>query len=116
MNPQLNATPAADPDGDGKTNRQEYVYGLIPTSGASANEIVTQLNQATALFSYTRRLPAQSGAVFRYQWSTTLSGPWAEFTPDAGSSNNLSPVEIFTVDLPDALLTNSRLFVRVITP
>lgn len=87
INPLLNGTPAADPDGDGKTNRQEYLFGLLPTSGASTGEIVTVPGQATGLFSYNRRQPALTGATFRYQWSTSLSAPWTDFTPVSTLSN-----------------------------
>jgi autotransporter-associated beta strand protein len=114
VDPLLNGAPGADPDGDGKANRNEFIFGLNPTSGADASEIVAPLNQATGFFSYTRRVPVLSGATFRYEWSTTLTAPWTAFTPDAGTtSNDLSPVETIAVKVPAALLTNSRLFVRV---
>ena len=116
VDPRLNGTPTADPDGDGKTNQQEYLFGLLPTSGASAIAVATALDKTTGLFTYTRRQPALTGAAFRYQWSTTLSGPWSNFTPDATPTNGASPVELLTVDVPNALLLNPRLFVRVITP
>lgn len=47
-----------------------------------------------------------------YEYSTTL-GSWATFTPDSTSTNSGTPVEAITVDVPNALLANTSLFVRV---
>ncbi|MEY3896344.1 MAG: hypothetical protein RLZZ214_1864, partial [Verrucomicrobiota bacterium] len=106
--------PAADPDHDGLSNQQEYAFGLIPDNGASVSPITAQLNKTTGLFSYSRRLPALTALGYTYEYSTTLAGAWTPFAPDSTSTNSGSPVEIVTVNLPDALLGNSKLFVRVI--
>ncbi|NQX02368.1 hypothetical protein HQ447_17050, partial [bacterium] len=106
--------PAADPDQDGLSNQQEYAFGLIPNSGASVSPITSQVDVTTGLFSYSRRLPALTTLVYTYEYSTTLIGAWTPFNPESTSSNSGSPVEIVTVNLPDALLSNSKLFVRVV--
>ena len=49
------SNPAADTDGDGLNNQQEYAFGLNPTLASSANPITAQLNKTTGMFSYTRR-------------------------------------------------------------
>ena len=51
---------------------------------------------------------------YSYVYSTSLIGAWTPFTPDSTSTNSGSPVEIITVDMPDALLANPALFIRVI--
>ena len=108
-----NGDPNVDADNDGLKNQQEYAFGLIPNSGSSVSPITSQLNKATGLFSYTRRKPSLTGLVYTYEYSTTLAG-WTDFTPDSTSSNSGDPVEIITVDVPNALLGNTNLFVRVI--
>ncbi len=107
------ALPGADPDGDGLTNHEEYAFGLDPSSGSSASPITVQLDRATGLFSYTRRKPSLTRLAYTYQYSSTLSGTWDTFTPAAITSDNGEPVELITVDVPDDLLADPVLFVRV---
>ena len=96
------------------TNFEEYAFGLIPNSGSSVNPISPQLDKTSGLFKYTRRSSTLStGVTYSYEYSTTLSGAWTTFTPDSAASNSGTPTEEITVDVPDALLTNSKLFVRV---
>lgn len=111
--PALNGEPTGDPDNDGVVNQQEYAFGLSPVSGSSVNPIAVQLDKTTGLFSYTRRLPSLSGLVYTYEYSTTLGG-WTLFTPDSTATNSATPTETITVDVPNALLANPKLFVRVI--
>lgn len=108
-------TPAADPDSDGLSNFQEYAFGLVPSAGSSMTPIVTQLSQMTGLFSYSRRLPSLTSLDYTYEYSTSLSGAWTSFVPAAPVvSNNAAPVELITVAVPGALLTEPRLFIRVV--
>ncbi len=110
------ADPNADLDGDGLTNNEERVWGLDPTSGASANPISVPFDPATGTLTYTRRNPALgTGVNYNYQWTTTLAADeWIPFTPAAEVSDEGSPVESVTVTLPAVLLENERVFVRVV--
>ena len=104
----------ADADGDGRTNQEEYAFGLNPVLATSVNPITQQLNKTTGLFKYTRHAtPSTSGLAYIYEWSTTLSGNWGTYAPDSAVSNNSTPVEEVTVKVPAAQLANPRLFVRV---
>jgi hypothetical protein len=105
--------PAADADGDGMSNQQEYAFGLNPTLGTSVNPITRQLDKATGTFKYKRR--TSTGLTYTYEWSTTLAEPWGTFTPvvDPPASDNNSPVEEITVQVPTAQLANPKLFLRV---
>jgi autotransporter-associated beta strand protein len=113
VDPALDGTTTADPDNDGVTNLAEYAFGLTPTSGASVSPIKVQLNQTTGLFTYTRRKPSLTLLTYAYEYSTTLTGAWLPFTPDSTSTNSGNPIEEIIVDVPDSLLTNTKLFVRV---
>lgn len=106
-----------DTDLDGKDNAFEYAFGLNPTSGGSVNPFSVPFDPATGLFTYTRRKPLLSGLTYTYQYHTSLSGAWTNFTPAvAPVSNNGDPVEAITVTVPAALLTEPKLFIRVVTP
>jgi hypothetical protein len=107
------AAPGADPDADGVSNEDEYAFGLDPTDGASVSPVSVPLDAAGGSFRYTRRKPALSGLSYAYQWSATLAGDWAAFTPDAEVSDDGDPVESVEVTVPAALLANGKLFVRV---
>ena len=63
------------------------------------------------IFKYRRT--KDSGLTYIYQSSTTLSDLWDAFTPDSAVSNNATPVEEITVTVPAALLTGTKLFLRV---
>ncbi|MCX6879992.1 MAG: fibronectin type III domain-containing protein [Verrucomicrobia bacterium] len=105
----------SDPDGDNMSNFEEYAFGLDPTSGTSVNPITVQLDQATGTFKYTRRAtPTTTGLTYTYESSATLNGDWLPFTPVLEpSSDNGTPVEVITVQVPAELLVNPALFVRV---
>ena len=106
--------PGADPDGDGLTNFEEYAFGLAPNSGASVNPISQPLSKTTGIFKYTRRAtPASTGVTYTFESSTTLNGAWTPFTPDSATSDSNTPVEEITVDVPDSLLSEPAIFIRV---
>lgn len=108
-----NTGPTEDFDGDGMTNGEEYAFGLDPTKGSSVSP-VTPLNKATGTFTYTRRDPALSKMTYVYESSTTLAGGgWTEFTP-VSETPTAGDTQTVTVTLPAALLTNPKLFVRVV--
>lgn len=108
---------AGDTDLDGKDNAFEYAFGLNPTSGTSVNPFTVPFNPATGLFTYTRREDTLTGLTYTYQYSTSLSAAWTTFTPAVPPvSDNGNPVEAITVTVPAALLTEPKLFIRVVTP
>ncbi len=103
----------ADFDGDGQTNRQEYAFGLNPTSGSSVNPITVPLNKSAGTFSYTRRDQALTGLTYTV-WTSTDLATWtvdagAVQTPGAPAAN----VETVAVTLSGALLTSPQRFVRM---
>ncbi len=107
----------ADPDGDGKTNQDEYAFGLDPNNSASVNPITVRLNKTTGTFSYTRRAsPATTGIAYTVWTSTTLAaGGW---TQDAGATEGAitttGDVETVSVTLSGSKpLPATKLFVRV---
>lgn len=103
--------PTHDPDGDGLTNFQEYAFGLDPTSGSGVSP-VTAPDKTTGTFTYTRRKQLLTGLGYSYESSTSLAG-WSAFTPVSETTNSGDPVEIITVTLPPALLSETRLFLHV---
>ncbi|MBN8459060.1 MAG: sulfatase-like hydrolase/transferase [Verrucomicrobia bacterium] len=104
--------PAEDADHDGRTNFEEYAFGLDPTDGSSVSAVTTP-DRATGTFSYTRRKQSLTVLAYTYKSSTTLGG-WTAFTPPAPVvSNNGDPVETITVTIPNSLLTEPKLFLRV---
>ena len=106
-----------DTDGDGRNNGFEYAFGLSPTSGNSVNPFVVPFNPATGPFTYTRRKDALTGLSYTYQYHTSLTGAWTDFTPAVPPvSNNGDPVEEITVTVPASLLSQPKLFIRVVTP
>jgi len=111
-------TPGGDPDGDGMTNQQEFAFGTDPSSGASANPILTPLNKTTGMFSYTRRVPTVSGLTYTVRTSTDL----VEWLPDAAATANQSvtatngDIQTVAVTLSGAPRTETKLFVRVQAP
>jgi hypothetical protein len=109
--------PTADPDGDGKNNSFEYAFGLNANSGGSQNPFAAPLNQATAKFSYTRRLQSLTSLTYKVFTSTTLlAGSWVQDTTATqtvvGTAGDVQTVEV-TLSAP-APLTAPQLFLRVV--
>jgi hypothetical protein len=99
----------SDPDGDGKSNQEEFAFGLDPTTGSSVNPITQQL--AGGVFKYTRT--ANSGLTYKVYYSTTLSA----WTLDASATQTpaaaVGGVETVTATLAAAAPLAGKLFVRV---
>ena len=107
-------SPAADYDRDGKSNRDEYAFGLNPTVGSSINPITVQVNPTAGTFSYTRRNPALTGLKYTV-WTSPDLVIWTEDTVASGSQSVTATTgDVQTVGATlTALPVDGRLFVRV---
>ncbi len=105
--------PNGDHDEDGMSNDEERIFGLNPTSGASANPVNVALNATAGTFSYTRRDDALTLLDFEIWTSTDLSN----WTRDEGAIQSpatpVGEVETVAVTLSPALLAEPKLFVQV---
>jgi fibronectin-binding autotransporter adhesin len=105
--------PAEDQDGDGLTNRQEFAFGLNPTSGSSVNPITTGVAPATGNFSYTRN--ANSGLTYKV-WSSPDLATWTERTgavqTPVGTPDSFGTQTVDVTNL-GATPVGGKLFVRV---
>jgi len=103
-----------DDDGDGRSNFDEYAFGLNPTSGASVNPYTAPFDKSTGTFSYSRRLTSLTNLSYTYESSTTLQeGSWTPFTPETETSNSGNPIEVITIGVPAVLLAEPELYIRV---
>jgi hypothetical protein len=110
-NPFTAKLPTDDPDGDGQTNQQEFIFGLDPTTGASVNPITQQLDKTTGVFKYTRT--KDSGLIYNVYYSTNLVGwAWDEFATQTPAAA-VAGVETVSVTLAAAAPLDGKLFVRV---
>ena len=106
--------PDGDADSDSLTNREEWIWGLDPTSGSSANASPTMVNFAARSFRYTRRDDALSGLDYSIWYSTNLEG-WlkdADAIQTAGTPDE-NHVETVVFTLSPHLQVQPRLFLRV---
>jgi hypothetical protein len=104
--------PSADADGDGRTNFEEYAFGLNPTDGSSVTP-TTVPDKTSGTFTYKRRKQSLTALTYSYKSSTSLA-TWSAFTPPVPVvSNNGDPVETITVTIPAALLADPSRFFRV---
>ncbi|MCX6879798.1 MAG: autotransporter-associated beta strand repeat-containing protein [Verrucomicrobia bacterium] len=102
--------PAHDPDHDGRTNQQEFAFGLDPTSGASSSPIAVPPDKTTHKFRYTRW--AASGLTYTVETSTTLqswAGPADATQTVVSASGGVETVEVELTSPP----SGDRVFVRV---
>ena len=111
--PNVNLSdPAGDYDGDGLTNAEERLWGLDPTSSSSLNPLSFPSN-FDGTFSYTRRDPDLSGAIYTI-WTSTDLTLWLI---DAGATQVASTPDALGVQTvlvtPTALPLDGRLFFRV---
>lgn len=92
--------------------------GNYQTTLGHLTDMVNALNPgwATGTLTYTRRNPAlNTGVSYSYQWTDSLAqGSWQAFTPSNVAASGASPVESVTITLPAGLLSNTKLFVRVV--
>ena len=108
------SNPAADADGDGLSNQQEYAFGLDPSKGSSVSPITAGLSAANGQFSYTRRDPSLTNLTYTVEYSTDLSA-WHPATlsePESASTPDSNGVQTVTVKVSNPSV-GGKLFVRV---
>ena len=110
----LTGGPDDDDDLDGLSNFEEYAFGLDPQNGSLVRPVILPVNPATGILTYTRRRQALTGLAYTVRFTTDLQTPWNE---DPGAVQTVTAtsgeVETVQVALSSALLSNSKLFVRI---
>jgi hypothetical protein len=96
-----------DPDGDGMSNRDEYIAGTNPTNALSLLNIVLTATNANVL-----QFVAQTNVSYSVQWRTNLSAiPWNTLT----NITAVSQVRTIQVNSAAAPASDQQYF-RVVTP
>lgn len=103
-----------DDDRDGVINRDEYAFGLTPTSAASRNPL-SAITTATGQLTYTRRTASLSGLTFTVHASADLATWAADLTATQTITSTDGDIESVRVILSPALLAGRRLFVQIRT-
>ncbi len=106
--------PLADLDGDGVTNREEWVWGSNPTVASSVSPIGAVLDRDSGSFTYQRRNSALTGLNFSV-WTSTDLEVW---TVDSGATQSAgtadaNQVQEVSVQLSASLLSNPNIYVRI---
>jgi autotransporter-associated beta strand protein len=106
--------PAGDADSDRLTNREEWIWGLDPTSGSSANTSLTIVDFEARSFRYTRRDDALTGLEYSIWHSTNLES-WLKDQEAIQTSGipDENGVETVVITLSPHLQVQPRLFLRV---
>jgi hypothetical protein len=99
---------AADPDGDGMSNFQEYLAGTSPTNAASALKFESaMLSGANFIFSFT----AVSNHSYTIQSQLAAGrGAWQKWQDITAASSNR------TIWLTNAIAAGTNQFYRIATP
>ena len=109
----LETDPSADDDGDGLSNRAEYLFGLDPQDPASNSPIVSPLDPASGEFEYRRTTTQIESLTYRVETSPDL-GNWTEQVAVETIVSSDANSEVVRVSLAQSLLdANPRLYVRV---
>lgn len=113
LNPATTGAPGVDADGDGLTNEDEYIFGLVPNNGASVSPVIVPLDRTTGTFTYTRRRPALTGRSYNITSSTTLGAWTIDATATQEILSTVDNIETVRVTLSPALLATPSRFARV---
>ena len=95
------------------TNRQEYAFGLDPTSGSSASPITVPLDKTNGTFIYQRRPDSLTNLSYAI-WSSTDLTIWTEDTTAAQYPDTpVGDLQSVGVTLTPSLLSSPKLFIQV---
>ncbi len=96
-----------DSDGDGRSNRQEYLAGTDPRSASSA---MASSVEPTAGGGFAVRFTAQIGKTYTIQWKDSLHDPiWQKLV-------DIPAGALRSVEAVDPTATATARFYRVVTP
>ncbi len=112
----ISGGPSDDDDKDGRTNREEYAFALLPNNGSSSNPISVPFSHLTGTFSYTRRNSALTAPLAYTVWySTSLeAGNWMKDAAAVQGTPVLNgDIETVPVTISPSLLTHPKLFIQV---
>lgn len=102
-----------DDDHDGRSNFEEYAFGLDPADPSSLQPIIGNVNPSTGIFSYTRRKISLSGLTYTV-WTSTNLTTWtadnAAVQTVTGSTGDVETVQVTPSAPPPA---SSRRFFRI---
>ena len=107
--------PSADDDGDGLNNNFEYIFGLNPTSGASASPYPSTLELGNGFFRYTRRAKSLINMDYKVWYSTNLQNWFVDNAASQIVESTSNGVELVGVDINSELLDENKLFIQVRT-
>ncbi|MCX6873874.1 MAG: Ig-like domain-containing protein [Verrucomicrobia bacterium] len=105
--------PAADADGDGMTNQQEYAFGLDPTSGSSVSPFTVPLDKSNGTFTYQRRPNILTHLTCAIWTSTDLTTWSVDTTAIQHPDTPAGDLQTVVVTITPTLLSSPKLFVQV---
>jgi hypothetical protein len=110
----MDASEEGDPDGDGRSNRFEYLFGLNPMESSSLSPFVTGLKKDSGTFRYTRRNPSLTG-VFDYQiWISENLSSWIQDLTASQETEEDRELQEVLVTLSEGNRSEEKLFVRIV--